>query len=80
MMETKTNNLTTIISIKNWQIYQVSRNRKVKKNISIGEQNGDQKETKTESRRRPKRRQTIMIIMLIILLLRKKKNRNQENL
>ena len=49
MVETKTNNLTTIISIKNWQIYQVSRNRKVKKNISIGEQNGEQKETKTET-------------------------------
>ncbi len=38
MVETKTNNVTTIISIKNWNLYQGN-----------GEQNGEQKETKTET-------------------------------
>jgi DNA-binding transcriptional MocR family regulator len=47
MLETKTNNITTIISIKNWKLYQGN-----------GEQNGDQigeqKESKTETNKKVK--------------------------
>lgn len=49
MVETKTNNVTTIISIVNWQEYQVLRNRTVYENLNHGDQNGEQKETKMES-------------------------------
>lgn len=49
MVETQTNNVTTIVSITNWQNYQVSRNQTVKKSTDNGEQNGEQKETKTDT-------------------------------
>ena len=49
MVETKTNNLTTIISIKNWQIYQVSRNKTAKESHGFGEQKGEQKESRMET-------------------------------
>lgn len=43
MVVTKTDNVTTIISIKNWKNYQVSNNKIRKENRSYGEQNGEQK-------------------------------------
>ena len=49
MVEIKTNNVTTIISIKNWQIYQVLRNKTVKESLNYGEQNGEQMESKMET-------------------------------
>lgn len=42
MVVTKTNNLTTIIFIKNWHFYQFSRDATVNESSYYGEQNGDQ--------------------------------------
>jgi len=49
MVETKTNNVTTIISIKNWHIYQFLRNKTVKEGLKYGEQDGELKESKRET-------------------------------
>ncbi len=42
MVETKTNNVTTVITIQNWCRYQID-------GVKSGDQNGEQKETRTET-------------------------------
>lgn len=49
MVETKTNNVTTIITIKNWNEYQFLRNDTVTKSLTHGEQNGDQMVNRSET-------------------------------
>lgn len=49
MVEIKSDNVTTVIFIKNWEHYQASRNELVKNTKIKGEQNGDQRETKMET-------------------------------
>jgi len=49
MVEIKTSNVTTILLIKNWEIYQISRNNIRKENHLYGEQSGEQKESKLDT-------------------------------
>ena len=49
MVETKTNKVTTIISIVNWREYQVLKNKNVYESLNRGEQNGEQRENKKET-------------------------------
>lgn len=49
MVETKTDNITTVIFIKNWKHYQLLRNEVAKKTKTNGEQNGEQKESRMET-------------------------------
>lgn len=48
MLETKTDNVTTVISIKNWNRYQSNGEQS-------GDQNGEQKETRTETNKKDKK-------------------------
>lgn len=58
MLETKTSNVTTIISIKNWKLYQASGEQS-------GDQTGEQKETRTETNKNVKKEKKVKNIYAI---------------
>ena len=58
MLETKANNITTIISIKNWNLYQANGEQS-------GDQTGEQRETRTETNKNVKKEKKVKNIYAI---------------